>query len=126
MPWPCKLVRRIDEPFFDGKSDWSAYLVDDAGTKFTFESAPIGTMWMSGPILNVKLPGEKGGITFSPDRPSTDTGKPWLRVGTPPKVSVHPSINIVGLYHGWITDGIVLDDCEGRTFDDTGAPVARP
>ena len=32
-------------------------------------------------------------------------------------MTVTPSIHCVGSYHGWIRDGIVTDDCEGRKYE---------
>jgi hypothetical protein len=31
-------------------------------------------------------------------------------------LDVTPSINIDGIYHGWVRNGVITDDCEGRTF----------
>jgi hypothetical protein len=44
----------------------------------------------------------------------------WVVTGEPPLVTLVPSINIVGLYHGWIHDGIISDDCDGRQFPNNG------
>jgi hypothetical protein len=41
----------------------------------------------------------------------------WEVTGEPPLITVSPSINILGAYHGWIRDGIISDDCEGRTYE---------
>jgi hypothetical protein len=51
-------------------------------------------------------------------------GEGWSVSGEPPKVTVTPSINIVGRYHGWITDGVITDDVDGRTFPAVVAPRA--
>jgi hypothetical protein len=40
----------------------------------------------------------------------------WTRTGDPPNVSVTPSINCKGDYHGFLTNGVVSDDVEGRTY----------
>lgn len=47
----------------------------------------------------------------------------WTVSGDLPNISVSPSINIVGSYHGFITNGVITDDCEGRKFDETGRHV---
>ena len=31
-------------------------------------------------------------------------------------LTITPSINFTGSYHGWVSSGFVTDDCEGRTF----------
>lgn len=43
-------------------------------------------------------------------------GEGWKVVGDLPLITATPSINIIGLYHGFITAGILTADCEGRTF----------
>jgi hypothetical protein len=62
--------------------------------------------------------GMKRGTLFCLD--SAPTGDPdghWLVeiagelvVGEKPPVTVHPSINAVGIYHGWLKDGVLSDD----------------
>ena len=39
-----------------------------------------------------------------------------LVVGQRPDVTLMPSINCVGSYHGYIRNGIIADDCEGRKY----------
>jgi hypothetical protein len=40
----------------------------------------------------------------------------WTVTGELPNITVTPSINAEGVYHGWIQNGVVTDDCEGRTY----------
>lgn len=40
----------------------------------------------------------------------------WTVTGELPTITVTPSINAVGRYHGWVQNGVLTDDCEGRTF----------
>lgn len=49
-------------------------------------------------------------------------GEGWKVTGTPPTITVTPSINCIGSYHGYIRDGVITDDCEGRTFPEEIAP----
>lgn len=44
----------------------------------------------------------------------------WEVSGSAPNITVHPSINIGGCYHGWLKNGEVSPDCEGRVYDDEG------
>lgn len=38
-----------------------------------------------------------------------------LTIGEPvPSLTITPSINCVGSYHGFVTNGVITDDCEGR------------
>lgn len=36
--------------------------------------------------------------------------------GEKPDITVKPSINCDGSYHGFIRNGVITDDCEGRTY----------
>jgi hypothetical protein len=40
----------------------------------------------------------------------------WTRTGEPPNITVTPSINHQGQYHGHLSAGILTEDVEGRTF----------
>lgn len=40
----------------------------------------------------------------------------WTVTGAAPYITVSPSINIGGIYHGFLVDGVIGDDVEGRTF----------
>lgn len=41
-------------------------------------------------------------------------GDGWTVTGVEPLITLSPSINIVGSYHGWIREGTITDDIEGR------------
>ncbi len=41
----------------------------------------------------------------------------WNVTGTPPHVTLTPSVNLVGSYHGFITAGVIGPDVEGRKFN---------
>lgn len=40
---------------------------------------------------------------------TTADGKPWDVTGEPPRITVSPSINVIGIWHGWIKDGVIVD-----------------
>lgn len=69
------------------------------------------------PPLIVKLP---GGLYFLIDGQCYSGAKGhydgWKVSGKPPRITVKPSINFKGRYHGWLRDGVISDDCEGRKF----------
>jgi len=44
----------------------------------------------------------------------------WGVTGEAPTITVTPSINIGGSYHGWLQGGVISDDCEGRRFGQDG------
>ena len=69
------------------------------------------------PLL-VKLPGIAG--LFCVDGKCRDSEKwygGWTVIGEAPNITVTPSINLIGIYHGWLQNGIISDDCEGRKFN---------
>jgi hypothetical protein len=40
----------------------------------------------------------------------------WTITGEAPNVTASPSINFQGGYHGWLQNGVLSDDVEGRRF----------
>lgn len=40
----------------------------------------------------------------------------WTVTGAPPHITCAPSINAIGDWHGWLRDGVLSDDVEGRTY----------
>jgi hypothetical protein len=58
---------------------------------------------------------------WSPDQKAYDEngwrGPGWRVVGLFPLISANPSINFPGHYHGWVRDGGLTDDVEGRRWD---------
>ena len=47
-------------------------------------------------------------------------GNGWTVTGTPPTITLQPSVNLVGSYHGYIRNGVITDDVEHHAF-----PYAR-
>ena len=56
-----------------------------------------------------------GGQLFCPDRMSSNRVSGWTVDGDLPNITVRPSIG-AHVYHGWVTDGVLSDDLEGRTY----------
>ncbi len=140
MTWPLVLVRVLDDLYVhdisDGVQESGPWYEDAAGKRLMFFQLPIGACWfepktytgrlspkyftrhtMHRAPLTVLLPGRH---TFCVDGLAYNQngyhGDGWDVTGDPPMITVTPSINLVGLYHGWITSGAITDDCEGRTF----------
>lgn len=105
------------------------YRREDTGALLTLREAEPGMLWdaswfvemgWAGPdgrSLVMRLPGN-GEWTI--DGPSQN-GPGWERTGEPPRITVRPSIlsypSTAGPgYHGWLTDGILSDDLEGRIY----------
>jgi hypothetical protein len=107
------------------------YTRQDTGALLSLHDAEPGMLWdapwfldfnppWAGPdgrSLVMRLPGN-GEWTI--DGPSSSGGG-WTRTGEPPNLTARPSILSHGSgarqgYHGWLTDGILSDDLEGRTY----------
>ena len=69
------------------------------------------------PLL-VKLP---CGTFFNVYGHGWKDGKPtafsWTVTGTPPCLTLTPSVNIGGGWHGMITGGVIQDDVTGKKFE---------
>lgn len=92
------------------------------------DRSAVGAMWWArwlprawwGPegqgCLCVVTPGGMWPIDGPASRPGGGESAPgaWTRTGEPPAITVAPSINLVGRYHGFLRDGVLTDDVEGR------------
>jgi hypothetical protein len=137
MAWQCAMFEKIGEREYneypESRGRYPIYRGPDGG-EYTFKTMPIGAMFYDddcrhadtckrpdGRCLVVKVPGRNGagemrGMLWPIDHPSTGGGAGWTRTGTPPNVTASPSINYEGEYHGWLQNGVLTDDCEGRVF----------
>lgn len=70
--------------------------------------------------LIVRLPGPADFAIYGPTWRDGVHGPGWDVVGDAPKVTVSPSINLVGVYHGYLRDGVITDDLDGHTYDARG------
>lgn len=57
-----------------------------------------------------------GGAEWSPDCLSSESGQGWTVTGELPDITVQPSVHQIGRYHGFVTDGVLTDDLDGRTY----------
>jgi len=73
-------------------------------------TGPDGKAWC------VMMPGGVEWIVYSYATGPEPRSK-WAVQGTVPNITVHPSINLVGIYHGFLKNGIVSEDCEHRKFE---------
>ena len=105
------------------------YTRQDTGAELTLDEAEPGMMWRSwwfedewhgpdGKSYTIRLP---GGGEWAMDGPST-SGPGWTRSGEAPNITARPSILTKDCsawrgYHGWLTDGVLSDDLEGRTYE---------
>lgn len=95
---------------------WRCFLAATKADRFT-----PGAMWIDpNGEWAVMLPGARA---FHEKEQPTN-GAEWTCGGVPPNVSVSPSINYHGIYHGWLRDGVLSDDVEGRRYDAAGRPAS--
>lgn len=116
MPWSIRVLEK--KPLWDDVKIGDAWWLspDDAAWP-----TPVGTKHRHlTRVLWVALPAANGEhhpfCVHSPATSEGSHGAGWDVSGEAPKITVSPSINIVGSYHGWIRDGVISDDCEGRKF----------
>jgi hypothetical protein len=69
-------------------------------------------------LIFIKIPGTDFG--WCPDYLYGGSDHGWTVYGTLPSVTINPSINHEGIYHGWVTNGELTDDIEGREYDSRG------
>lgn len=115
MPWPCYMVVYVPD-------SGSFFRLPD-GQIVHFNDLAPGAMWWEDEEkteLVVKLPSnsewniDRGRILNS--QKAGRNYPAWNRTGDPPNITAKPSINHVGKYHGWLENGVLTDDCEGRKF----------
>lgn len=83
---------------------------------------PPGAMWDAkwmphyagpdGKAWTIRFPGGDDWLVFGP---SSD-GEKWAITGEAPRFTAHPSIGIAGRYHGFLKDGIITPDVDGKKF----------
>ncbi len=79
-------------PSLEYKRDW------EGKRKSLFVSLPDGVVW---------------GIDQPASNSKNNSG--WLVTGEAPNITARPSIAVHN-YHGWLTNGVLSDDLEGRTY----------
>jgi hypothetical protein len=138
MPWECRLVvptgrisqtgARVGDMFFYNEA------ADPKPDDYESDLWHWARLWAAGKVLSehywqhnshrlpllVWLPGLElfcvDGMTMNKGRRSGG----WQVTGTAPLITVAPSINCVGRYHGHLQAGVITDDCEGRRYGADG------
>ncbi len=65
----------------------------------------------------VRLPDGTPWVVDQSFGPQGGGGKPgWMVTGDVPTITARPSVHMIGSYHGWLTDGVLSDDLDGRTY----------
>jgi len=75
------------------------------------------------PLILV-LPGPCRFSVFGPTWSAGGAGPSgWAVSGEPPLITLTPSIDVKGIYHGYVRDGVITDDIDGRRFNDDGRRI---
>ncbi len=116
MPWPIRMTTH--DEFIRVYDEQGAHAT--IGMAFEFPSkrpkSPDYKAHRDGkPVVMVILPPGGADGKFVVDWIYGEN-QAWVCSGEWPNVTITPSINCPGSYHGWIRDGVITDDCEGRTF----------
>jgi len=128
MPWPLRMVEYA--PGRDWEPGDCCYVPrDEIGQRESdgryyvwgqeLSDEYVAQRMASRPPVAVYTP---DGWLFVVDGNATSGAGGWTVSGEPPNLTVTPSINIVGCYHGWITNGVLTDDCDGRQFERVPRP----
>lgn len=123
MPWQCRLIEphgelspgRTPEP---GDMWFAPHMIEGEHREWylsTILSAEYVQDWLGKrPPIMVCLPDRSW---FNVDQRADGAGEHgWMVTGEAPNITVSPSINAVGRYHGWLHNGVISDDVEGRVF----------
>lgn len=110
-----------EERLWSGSLDGKLYILREHPPGATWvsdwfpEEGPNG-QWTGpdGKVWCVMLPAGLEWIIYS--YASGTPKQKWQVSGTPPNITVSPSISQVGYYHGFIKDGVITEDCDGRKF----------
>jgi len=112
--WPasCPCGRRFDPP--DAAQVFCSRIYRDAvsARAWPLRAAPVGAIWEA-PWYGCAGPDGRCWVVRTPggdwviDGTASGGGR-WTRTGTPPRLTVSPSILVRG-YHGWLRDGLLVD-----------------
>lgn len=92
-------------PLVDLENGKHWYLVRDLSPEFLATGRDY--------VIFITLP---GGAEWSPDCLSSESGQGWTVSGELPAITVTPSVDQIGRYHGFVQNGALTDDLEGRTY----------
>lgn len=96
------------------------------GKLYRLRELPPGAVWRASWMEdNAKTYGNARGEVWAVQMPCMiefiiyakgEDGRGWDVRGELPGITVSPSIHQIGEYHGYIQDGVISEDCEGRAF----------
>jgi len=131
MPWQCRLVGTASDygalpvsALVPGTMYYGEPCMIDRSNRYgafclmTLLSSEYLRDWLATRLpLFVVLPnGEEFCPDFSYSYTRGNTQEGWTVTGDAPNITVSPSINFVGRWHGFLQNGVLSEDVEGRTF----------
>lgn len=130
--WKCFKVKGIRRVRMGRSGHQLLWKLPD-GRWVRFDQLPVGAMWHTNDLpddydAKKRYKGDKASICVVVPGKSiwhmhhlgTDGTSKWTVEGEIPNVTAKPSINFIGRYHGYVDEGYVSDDYEGREFSDEG------
>ncbi len=121
MPWQCRMVANRDDAYDEiGNMYFSEHYDENHTAEFEMPLSPeYRRDWYGkrSPLFVMTPAGPWCVDAQSTDGNGNFTGHGWTVTGLPPNITVSPSINFPGSYHGWLTDGVLSGDIDGRKFD---------
>ena len=120
MSWSCRLVP-AQSPAKAVGDMWFAWSLNGMDISDALSLEYERTWRDIRPPLMVRLPGP---VDVCLDQRVDDEGEHgWCVQGTEPEITVFPSVNILGVYHGFIRNGIISPDCQGRQYHPDGTSL---
>lgn len=131
--WSCRLIDfkqgmtnndlKVGDMFFidpaewmeDGHYRWPSYYASPKRLSSFYKSYT-----QDRPPILVMLPSR---VLWCVDSMCVNSGNwygGWSVTGKAPNISVSPSINVGGHYHGFLTNGVIGNDVEGRKYSESG------
>lgn len=102
--WRIPLDHRYtDETVYDVSTTWGALYHDMLSPEFRVSGRDF--------TYCLRLP---DGTAWNLDMKSSTSLSGWTVTGEAPKLTAHPSVNVIGSYHGWLVDGELSDDLDRR------------
>lgn len=120
MPIQCKMINADEIRPKDRKQGdmfYADWLVDENTGKVHGISKQYEKDWKGKrPPIVVILPDNTSFMVDSCYMGDLEKQEGWIVTGEAPNITVSPSINCIGHYHGWLQNGVLSDDVEGRKY----------
>jgi hypothetical protein len=112
---------------------WTCRLIPAPQTEADYAAVRVGDMWYVDPEVCILAPEHEGKrpivvcmpgpMNFMIHSAEARSRAGWTVTGEPPAITMTPSIHTPGVYHGYLTAGVITDDLDGRRYTDAGAVI---